>query len=64
MATIRKVGDWEFVKDDLMKVTTFINETIDFVSLWNTGSEAEEEIEMVNKMTDSEFIEYAESKTI
>ena len=58
METIREVGNWKLVKDELMGVTSFINEKIDYQSNWNTGFEAKEEIENVMKMTDVEFIAY------
>ena len=58
MKTIREVGNWKLVQDELMGVTSFVNEKIDYQSNWNTGVEAEEEIENVMKMTDKEFISY------
>lgn len=58
MKTLRKVKNWEFVKDELMGTTTIINEKINFIRLWNTGSDAQEEIDNVQAMTDIEFIEY------
>jgi len=59
MTTLRKVDNWEYIKDDFMNVTAFINETIGFVSNWNTGYEAEEEEELISLMNDEEFLEYA-----
>ena len=58
MKTIREVGNWKLVQDRLMGVTSFVNEKINYQSNWNTGFEAEEEIEEVMKMTDKEFISY------
>ena len=58
METIREVGNWKLVQDELMGVTSFVNEKIDYQSNWNTGFEAKEEIEDVMKMTDKEFISY------
>ena len=62
MIVIREVKSWKLVKDNLMGVTSLINEKLDFQSLWNTGSDAEEEIEMVKLMSDYEFIDYAYGK--
>lgn len=59
MLTIRKVGNWEFFKDEITGVTAFTNPVLNFQSNWNTGTDAEEEIEAINKMSDSEFKEYA-----
>jgi len=58
MTIIREVKDWKFFKDDTMGVTAFSNESIGFQSDWNTGSDAEEEIESVSNMTDIEFMIY------
>ena len=57
---IRKVGNWEFIKDEFMGVTNFVNKDIKYQSLANTGYEAIEEMGLINKMSDAEFIEYAE----
>ena len=58
--TIKEVGNWKLIKDESMGVTAFVNETIDFQSDWNTGSDAEEEIQFVKLMTDAQFISYAQ----
>jgi len=62
MIVIREVKSWKLVKDNLMGVTSLINEKLDFQSLWNTGSDAEEEIERVKLMSDYEFTDYAYGK--
>jgi hypothetical protein len=62
MIIIREVNNWKFIKDEIMGVTTFTNEDLKFQSLWNTGIDAEEEIEEVNTMSDSEFISYIMDK--
>jgi hypothetical protein len=62
MIIIREVNNWRFIKDEIMGVTTFTNEDLKFQSLWNTGIDAEEEIEEVNTMSDSEFISYIMDK--
>lgn len=57
---IRKAGGWEFIKDSFMGVTAFYNSELNIQSNWNTGNDAVEEIVKVEKMTDSEFKEYAD----
>lgn len=58
MKTLKKVNNWKLVLDDLMGVTSIINESIGFQSDWNTGYDAQEEFEMLEKMSDEEFITY------
>lgn len=59
MTTIRQVRNWKLVKDELMGVTTLVNDVLEFQRNWNTGNDAIEEEELVMAMSDDEFLEYA-----
>lgn len=66
---VKKVGNWEFIKDTYMGVTNIVNKDIKYQSLANTGWEAIEEIKSVEAMSDAEFVEhceenYSESKIV
>lgn len=62
MQTLRQTESYSLLRDTLQGVTRFIRASDSAVTFWNTGSDAIQEAENVENMTDSEFEEYAESQ--
>ena len=62
MTTLREHKGWQFVKDELMGTTTIINDYINFMRNWNTGTDAQEEIELISAMSDDEFLIYCNNE--
>lgn len=56
--TLKQVGNWELILEELMGVTAIRNEKLGFQSNWNTGYEAQEELEELEAMSDEDFTKY------
>lgn len=59
MKTIRETESYRLVGYGLMGVTRFIRKSDNNLTLLNTGSEADEERELIERLTDEEFDAYA-----
>lgn len=59
---IRQFDGLLFISDSIQGVTKFVDEFTDRHTLWNTGTDAQDEIMHVQGMSDSDFYDYAEDQ--
>lgn len=62
MKTIKQVDGLLFVTDTIQGVTKFVDEFSDRHTLWNTGVDAQDEIEQVENMSNDDFYDYAQER--
>ena len=55
---LRNVNGWEFIYSKTMGVTTISNDEYNFIRNWNTGTDAQMEINHIKALTDKGFVKY------